>query len=245
MLSRPRCAPPSFPITGTREELAAFLMVAKEYELNPITREIYAFPKKGGGIQPIVGIDGWANILNSHPAFDGMEFIDHREKGVVTAITCRIYRKDRSHPIEATEYLPNASADRAVAEVAAAHAAPQGADPGRPLCLRLRRHCRSRRGRALHGATVCSATGSADEHEAARRPAHHLAQPRPPEPAPMPPQPRPPQPGGDDEDWPPEEPEDDDDKDDGMGYDTVEEKRMDQEPPFPGDLTAGHRPARR
>jgi phage recombination protein Bet len=93
------------PSTASREELAAFLLVAKEYHLNPITREIYAFPKKGGGIQPIVGVDGWTNLCNSHPAFDGMEFIDTVEKGVVTAITCRIFRKDRSHAIEATEYL--------------------------------------------------------------------------------------------------------------------------------------------
>src|SRR4051812_39187310 len=93
------------PSTASREEFAAFLMVAKEYQLNPVLRELYAFPKKGGGIQPIVSLDGWARILNSHPAFDGMEFEDHVEKGIVAAITCRIYRKDRSHPISATEYL--------------------------------------------------------------------------------------------------------------------------------------------
>src|SRR5215216_3446861 len=94
------------PKGATREEFAAFLMVAKEHGLNPVTREIYAFPKKGGGIQPIVGVDGWANIINSHPAFDGMTFEDHQDdRGNVGAITCRIYRKDRAHPVEATEYL--------------------------------------------------------------------------------------------------------------------------------------------
>ena len=36
------------------EEFAAFLLAAHQYDLNPVTREIFAFPKKGGGIQPIV-----------------------------------------------------------------------------------------------------------------------------------------------------------------------------------------------
>lgn len=94
-----------FPSTGTREEFAAFLMIAKEYQLNPILREIYAYPKKGGGIQPIVSVDGWANLTNSHPAFDGLEFVDHLHGGQVVSITCRIFRKDRARPIECTEYL--------------------------------------------------------------------------------------------------------------------------------------------
>lgn len=89
----------------SREEFAAFLLVAKEHRLNPLTKEIYAFPAKGGGIQPIVSIDGWSRIINEHPAFDGMEFVDEKEDGDLYAITCRMFRKDRSHPISATEYM--------------------------------------------------------------------------------------------------------------------------------------------
>lgn len=89
----------------SREEFAAFLLVAKEYGLNPMTKELYAFPAKGGGIQPIVSIDGWARIINDHPMFDGMEFEDVRDGDDLIAITCRMYRKDRSRPIEATEYM--------------------------------------------------------------------------------------------------------------------------------------------
>lgn len=89
----------------SREEFAAFLLVAKEYGLNPLTKELYAFPAKGGGIQPIVSIDGWARIINDHPGFDGMEFEDVRDGAELIAITCRMFRKDRSHPIEATEYM--------------------------------------------------------------------------------------------------------------------------------------------
>jgi len=95
-----------FPPSGTREEFAAFVLVAKEYRLNPLLREIYAFPKKGGGIVPIVGIDGWLNLINGHAQFDGMEFDQHDdEKGNLLAVTCRIYRKDRTHPTVVTEYL--------------------------------------------------------------------------------------------------------------------------------------------
>ena len=95
-----------FDSKGSQEELIAFLTVANKYDLNPFTKEIYAFPKKGGGIQPIVSVDGWANIINSHPEFDGMDFLDeHGEGGELTSITCRIHRKDRKHPIECTEYM--------------------------------------------------------------------------------------------------------------------------------------------
>lgn len=94
------------PKETTPEEFASFLLVAREYRLNPITREIYAMKKKGGGIQAVVGVDGWSNLINSHPAFDGMDFEDERDdRGRVVAITCRMHRKDRGHPIATTEYL--------------------------------------------------------------------------------------------------------------------------------------------
>lgn len=90
----------------SREEFAAFLLVAKEYNLNPLTKEIYAFPAKGGGIVPIVSIDGWVNLINSHRSLDGIQFeMEHDDKGHLISCTCKIHRKDRSHPVEVTEYL--------------------------------------------------------------------------------------------------------------------------------------------
>jgi phage recombination protein Bet len=94
------------PANSSDEEFAAFLLVAHQHGLNPVTREIYAFPKKGGGIQPIVGIDGWMTLINSHPQSDGLEFIDaFDDKGKLSSITCKIYRKDRNRPTEVTEYM--------------------------------------------------------------------------------------------------------------------------------------------
>lgn len=89
----------------SNEQFAAFLMVAKEYDLNPLLKEIYAFPANGG-IQPIVSIDGWMKLINSHPEFDGMEFNDtHDDDGKLYSVECRMYRKDRTRPICVIEYM--------------------------------------------------------------------------------------------------------------------------------------------
>ena len=88
------------------EQFAAFLLVAREYGLNPLVKEIYAFPSKGGGITPIVSIDGWLRMANDHEQFDGIEHHDHLDdSGNLVSITARLYRKDRSHPTTCTEYL--------------------------------------------------------------------------------------------------------------------------------------------
>lgn len=89
----------------SNEQLAAFCLVAKEHRLNPFTKEIFAFPSRGG-IVPVVSVDGWMKLINSHPDFDGMEFKDATDdKGNLVSITCRIFRKQRSHPVEVTEYM--------------------------------------------------------------------------------------------------------------------------------------------
>jgi phage recombination protein Bet len=87
-------------------EFVALVIVANEHDLNPLLREIYAFPKKGGGIQAIVGYDGWIKIANRHPQYDGIEF-DHIEdqNGNTKAVEGILYRKDRNHPTKKIVYL--------------------------------------------------------------------------------------------------------------------------------------------
>lgn len=80
-------------------QMQALLIVADQYGLNPWTKEIYAFPDKGG-IVPVVGVDGWSRIINENSQFDGMDFEQDAE-----SCTCIIYRKDRGHPIKVTEWL--------------------------------------------------------------------------------------------------------------------------------------------
>jgi len=95
----------------TNEQLAAFLVVAKQYGLNPFIREIYAFPCRGSGIVPIVSVDGWTALINRQANFDGVEFEDHMKEGRLVAITCRIYRKDRGKPTAVTEHLNECQRD--------------------------------------------------------------------------------------------------------------------------------------
>ncbi len=83
----------------TDAQMTALMVVADQYGLNPFTKEIFAFPDKGS-IVPVVSVDGWSRIINEHPQFDGLEFVDDSE-----SCTCVIYRKDRGHAIKITEYL--------------------------------------------------------------------------------------------------------------------------------------------
>lgn len=94
------------PANTTKEQLAAFLMVADRYGLDPLTKEIYAFPnRKGTGITPVLSIDGWINLVNSHPQSDGFSFKHERDSdGRLLSITCTMHRKDRTHPVEVTEF---------------------------------------------------------------------------------------------------------------------------------------------
>ena len=96
----------------TDAQMTALLIVAEQYQLNPFTKEIYAFPDKKNGIVPVVGVDGWSRIINGHPAFDGMTF--QASDVLVTPpggkpcpewMECVLYRKDRTHPIVIREYL--------------------------------------------------------------------------------------------------------------------------------------------
>lgn len=94
-------------------QLSALLIVSKQYGLNPWTKEIYAFPDKKNGIIPVVSVDGWSRIINTQPAFDGMDFNFSEEMIVMPGASCSaaawtecvIHRKDRAHPTIIREYL--------------------------------------------------------------------------------------------------------------------------------------------
>lgn len=87
------------------EQMMVFLAVAKEYNLNPLTREIYAFPKEGG-IQAITGVDGWLKIANRQSGHDGIETEEiMNENGEVIAVKALIHNRHRRRPTTATEYM--------------------------------------------------------------------------------------------------------------------------------------------
>jgi len=95
----------------TDEQMAALMIVADQYGLNPFTKEIFAYEDKGA-IVPVVSVDGWIRIINDHPAMDGIEYrysdvMDTPAKGKKCPQWCEavITRKDRSKPIVVREYL--------------------------------------------------------------------------------------------------------------------------------------------
>ena len=90
---------------ASNDELLALVVVSNEYGLNPLTKEIYAFPAKGGGIVPVVSIDGWLRMMNDHPQFDGIDYEFEHDDGKLISCTSIIFRKDRAHPTRVTEYL--------------------------------------------------------------------------------------------------------------------------------------------
>ena len=97
---------------ATNAEIAAFLIVANKYNLDPFTNEIYAFPAKKGGIVPIVGIDGFTTIMNRQKGFDGYELTYSEDETTMDgAKSCpawaevKIFDTNRTHPTIVREYL--------------------------------------------------------------------------------------------------------------------------------------------
>ena len=97
---------------ATPEELIALVVVANEHKLNPLAKEIYAFPSRGGGIVPVISVDGWIKIMNSHPNFNGIHFntaID--EDGDPVHCACTIWVKGRDNPTVITEFFKECRRD--------------------------------------------------------------------------------------------------------------------------------------
>ena len=104
----------------SKPDMISLLVVAHTYNLNPFTREIYAFPDKGR-VVPVVGVDGWSRIINDQVQFDGMDFkyaetskkFNNKSLDCEDWIECQIYRKDRLHPVVVREYLAETYRDTA------------------------------------------------------------------------------------------------------------------------------------
>lgn len=91
---------------ASEAELISLVLVANEYGLNPFLKEIHAFAGKGGGIVPVIGVDGWNKLLLRQPDFDGIEFeFEDDDQGQPLSCTATVYVKNRSHPVKITEYF--------------------------------------------------------------------------------------------------------------------------------------------
>ena len=100
-------------------DLERLLVAAHRYELDPLNREIMMF-EVGLADPPelllVVGVDGWAKIMNVHPQFDGIAFIESQELigEVPSWIECTIFRKDRKVALSIKEYFAEARNDQMV-----------------------------------------------------------------------------------------------------------------------------------
>ncbi len=102
------------PVEVTNEQMAALMVVADQYNLNPFTKEIYAFPDKGG-IVPIVSVDGWIRIINERPELQSISFDyapDDTEPNEQW-IGCKITRTDRTEPLYIREFFKECYRDTA------------------------------------------------------------------------------------------------------------------------------------
>jgi hypothetical protein len=50
-------------------------------------------------------VDGWIKLMNRHPQFDGIQFRTDDVDGKPFSVTATIYLKDRSRPVEITEFF--------------------------------------------------------------------------------------------------------------------------------------------
>ena len=66
------------PVMPSTEEVYAFLMVCRRYNLDPLLKQIHGFVGKDGQIVPIVGIDGWVKT-----SLNNENYVTHRTTAVL------------------------------------------------------------------------------------------------------------------------------------------------------------------
>ena len=96
----------------TQADLDRLLMLSERLGLDPLNNEIYATeisPESGkkARIVFVVGVDGWSKIINSHPQFDGMKFVESApgDDELPLYFECTIFRKDRKVATSVREYM--------------------------------------------------------------------------------------------------------------------------------------------
>jgi len=96
----------------SQADLERLLLTAERLSLDPLSNEIYALEKPAATGQKaqiifVVGVDGWTRIINSHPAFDGMRFLESAlgDDELPLYFECTIFRKDRKVATSVREYM--------------------------------------------------------------------------------------------------------------------------------------------
>ena len=96
----------------SQADLDRLLLLAERLGLDPLSNEIYAtevLPESGKKprIFFVVGVDGWSKIINAHPQFDGMRFVESApgDDELPQYFECTIFRKDRKVATSVREYM--------------------------------------------------------------------------------------------------------------------------------------------
>jgi hypothetical protein len=91
------------------------LRLIAEYRLNPRADEIDLVQFEEGRWQVFITVNGWAKLINAHPAFCGIEFSEASElhQGVPIWMGCTIYRTDRIKPVVIREYFTEMKTEHA------------------------------------------------------------------------------------------------------------------------------------
>jgi phage recombination protein Bet len=99
----------------TQADLDRLLMLSERLGLDPLNNEIFAIEAaqesgKKSRVLFVVGVDGWLKIINSHPQFDGMRFIESApgDDELPLYMECTIFRKDRRVATSVREYMHEA-----------------------------------------------------------------------------------------------------------------------------------------
>lgn len=88
-------------------EQAQFFAIAKTFNLNPWKREVYAIAYGSGDkrkLSIIVGYEVYLRRAEEFPQYDGYE-TEFSGQGADMCCTCKVFRKDRNHPVGATVFL--------------------------------------------------------------------------------------------------------------------------------------------
>jgi phage recombination protein Bet len=96
----------------SQADLERLLLTAERLGLDPLNNEIYALEKSAEAGQKaqiifVVGVDGWTKLINAHPAFDGMKFVESEpgDNELPLYFQCTIFRKDRRVATSVREYM--------------------------------------------------------------------------------------------------------------------------------------------
>jgi len=88
----------------TTDQLGLYIATCEKYDLDPMTGEVWML-EKSGKCSVNIGVDGWSKLVNREPQYNGCDFQYEFHEGELQAVTCRMYRKDRTHATEVTEWM--------------------------------------------------------------------------------------------------------------------------------------------